>query len=240
MADTKNHREKSEPHNQNHSHKLNWLRAAVLGANDGTVSIAALVIGVAEATHSPSAILIAGIAGIVAGAVSMGMGEFVSVSTQRDTEKALIEKEKRELVEHPELELAELAEIYMHKGLSQETARVVAEELTANDPIKAHLEAELGIDEETLTNPWHAAYASSLAFLCGAIIPLLIIIFSPDKIRVPITFGAVVVALTINGALSAYVGGSSKRKAVIRVVSGGVIAMAVTFTIGRIFGVAGL
>lgn len=240
MTDTKHHRENSEPHGKNHGHKLNWLRAAVLGANDGTVSIAALVIGVAEATHSSNSILIAGIAGIVAGAVSMGMGEFVSVSTQRDTERALIAKEKRELVEHPELELAELAEIYQHKGLSTETAKIVAEELTANDPIKAHLEAELGIDEETLTNPWHAAYASSLAFLCGAIIPLLIIILTPDSMRVPITFAAVVVALSINGALSAYVGGSSKRKAVVRVVTGGVIAMAVTFIIGRIFGVAGL
>lgn len=240
MTETQHHRENTEPHAQDLGKKLNWLRAAVLGANDGIVSIAALVVGVAGASNSASFILLAGTAGLVAGAISMGMGEFVSVSAQRDTEKALIEKEKRELLQQPEVELAELVEIYTHKGLSPQTAQAVATELTNHDALKAHLDVELGIDEHQLTNPWFAAGASALAFLSGALIPLLMITLPPLQWRIPITFAGVIIALIINGTLSAYVGGANKKKAVVRVVFGGVIAMAVTFGIGRLFGISGI
>ena len=146
-----------EPHRVGFASRLNWLRAGVLGANDGIVSIAALVVGVAAATTDLRTILIAGIAGIVAGSISMAAGEYVSVSSQRDSEKALIARERQELLDQPEEELAELADIYESKGLSPRTARLVAQELTRHDAIGAHLEAELGIDERQLTNPWHAA-----------------------------------------------------------------------------------
>lgn len=230
----------TELHSLTHNKKLNWLRASVLGANDGIVSISSMVIGVAAAGSSSKAIITAGMAGLVAGALSMAVGEYVSVSTQRDTERALLQKEKWELENEPELELKELADIYQKKGLSEETAQKVALELTKNDAFSAHVDAELGIDPNDLTNPWHAAYASAFAFCVGAIIPLLAVIVSPSKYKIPGTFFAVIVALFITGALSAHIGGSGKRKAVIRVVLGGVIAMAVTFGIGKFFGVSGL
>lgn len=229
-----------EPHSKNSGQKLNWLRASVLGANDGIVSIASIVVGVAGASNSSTFILTAGFAGLVAGALSMGVGEYVSVSTQRDTEKALIEKERHELHESAEHELEELVAIYKEKGLSEQTARTVANELTEHDVLTAHLEAELGIDQHNLTNPLHAAYASALAFFCGAIIPIIMIIAAPHNLRILVTFGGVLVALTITGTLSAYAGGASKRKAIIRVVLGGLIAMAVTFGIGKIFGNFGI
>ncbi len=220
--------------------KLNWLRAAVLGANDGIVSTAALVVGVAGASDSSGFILTAGVAGLVAGAISMGVGEYVSVSAQRDTEKAFIETERQELIDDPDGELEELVEIYEHKGLSPQTARMVAEELTAKDPFAAHLDAELGIDQHNLTSPSHAAWASALSFLCGAIIPLIMIAVSPSKIRVPFTFVGVIIALLITGALSAHAGGANKSKAALRVVVGGILAMIITFSIGKLFGVAGI
>ncbi len=229
-----------EPHTDNSGQKLNWLRAAVLGANDGIVSTASIVVGVAGASNSSSFILTAGIAGLVAGALSMGVGEYVSVSTQRDTEKALIGKEKAELIETPELELEELVNIYAKKGLSLQTARLVAEELTAHDAFAAHLDAELGIDPNNLTNPWQAAGASSLAFLCGAIIPILMIVIPPASVRIPVTFLGVLVALTITGILSAHSGGANKTKATLRVVLGGMLAMVATFGIGKLFGVVGI
>src|SRR5664279_3630355 len=154
----------AEPHAGGMGQRLNWLRAGVLGANDGIVSTAGLVVGVAAVTPEPAPILTAGVAGVVAGAVSMALGEYVSVSSQRDTELALLETERRELEEDPEAELAELANIYMKKGLSEQTAKVVAAELTARDPFAAHVDAELGIDPDALTNPWHAALASAVAF----------------------------------------------------------------------------
>lgn len=234
---TANHK---EPHNLSSVKKLNWLRAAVLGANDGIVSTASIVVGVAGASNSSSFILTAGVAGLVAGALSMGVGEYVSVSTQRDMEKALIEKERKELIEDPEDELKELADIYEKKGLSAHTARIVADELTAHDAFAAHLDAELGIDPNELTDPWHAAGASSLAFLSGAIIPLMMIALPPASIRIPITFFGVLLALILTGVLSAYAGGASKRKATLRVVLGGMFAMIVTFGIGKLFGVIGI
>ena len=229
-----------EPHRASHVSKLNWLRAAVLGANDGIVSIAGLVVGVAGATNSLSAILTAGIAGIIAGAISMAAGEYVSVSSSRDTEKALLEKERYELKNFPEKELQELADIYEKKGLSKKTAMVVAQELTEHDPIAAHFDAELGIDPDNLTNPWDAAYASAASFLVGAAIPLAAIILPPEDVRIPFAFSSVIIALVITGTVSAKVGGANIPKAVIRVVIGGALAMAVTYGIGRTFGISQL
>lgn len=220
--------------------KLNWLRAAVLGANDGIVSVSSLIVGIAGASNSSSFILTAGIAGTVAGALSMAVGEFVSVSSQRDAEKVLLEKERLELQNNPAQELLELENIYKNKGLSQGTAHLVAEELTAHDAFAAHVDAELNIDPNDLTNPWHAAYASALAFLCGALIPIGMVLISPASTRIPITFCGVIIALIVTGTLSAHVGGASKKKAVGRVVVGGILAMVITFGIGRLFGVAGI
>jgi len=220
--------------------KLNWLRAAVLGANDGIVSTAAIVVGVAGASNSLPIILTAGVAGMIAGALSMAVGEYVSVSTQRDSEKAQLEHERYELENFPEKEKEELAVIYQAKGLSKETAEKVAAELTLRDAFAAHVDAELGIDPEDLTNPLHAAYASGLAFTIGAIIPILAVIFSPASTRILFTFIAVFIALTVTGFLSAQTTGASKKRAMIRVLLGGIIAMIITFGIGRIFGINGI
>jgi VIT1/CCC1 family predicted Fe2+/Mn2+ transporter len=224
-----------EPHRVSHLARLNWLRAGVLGANDGIVSISALVVGVAAATSNMAAILIAGVAGLAAGAISMGLGEYVSVSSQRDSERALIEKEKRELIEQPEVELAELQTIYEHKGLSPVTAKQVAKELTAHDPIRAHLEAELNILEAHIVNPWHAAFSSTGSFLVGALLPFLTVLFAAEQFRIPATIVASIIALAGTGAAGAYLGGSSMMKSVIRVVIGGSAALAVTFAIGSLF-----
>jgi VIT1/CCC1 family predicted Fe2+/Mn2+ transporter len=216
--------------------KLNWLRAAVLGANDGIVSISSVIVGVAGASDSSGFILTAGVAASVAGALSMAVGEYVSVSTQSDTEKALIEKERRELIESPTSELEELVQIYKRKGLSELTARSVAEELTQKDALLAHLDAELNIDPNNLTDPIHAAIASGLAFCSGAIIPLVAMLASPVAWRVPITFVAVIIALGLTGTLSAHAGGANKYRATARVVVGGIVAMLITFGVGKLFG----
>jgi VIT1/CCC1 family predicted Fe2+/Mn2+ transporter len=232
------HHASGEPHDNASGAKLNWLRASVLGANDGIVSIAGLVVGVAGATTSKPAIITAGVAGLLAGALSMAAGEYVSVSTQRDTERALIAKEKWELKHQPKEELEELTHIYETKGLSRKTAVLVANELTTHDAFAAHLDAELGIDPDDLTNPWHAALASALAFTAGAVIPLAAILLPPQNIRIGFTFLAVIIALALTGTLSAKVGGASKRTATIRVVLGGAIAMIVTYAIGTLFDVS--
>ncbi len=220
--------------------KLNWLRAAVLGANDGIVSVSAVIVGVAGASDSKSFVLTAGVAALVAGALSMALGEYVSVSSQRDTEKVLIETERRELELAPEKELEELVVIYQGKGLSRGTAEVVAKELTEKDAFAAHLDAELNIDPTDLTNPFHAAYASGIAFFCGAIVPIIAILIVPTSMQILSTFIAVVVALIITGVLSAHAGGANKLKATIRVLIGGILAMIITFGIGKIFGVVGI
>ncbi len=225
-----------EPHDDTIGSRLNWLRAAVLGANDGIVSVAGIVMGVAGATSVTHAIFVAGLAGLVAGALSMAAGEYVSVSTQRDTEQALLEKERRELEEEPEEELAELADIYRAKGLSAELAIQVAQELTEHDALRAHAEAELGIDPDDLTNPWHAAGASMASFTVGALLPLLTITLIPAGARVPSTVVAVVIALVVTGILSARTGDAPVRPAVLRNVVGGVLAMIVTFVIGSAVG----
>ncbi len=225
-----------EPHGSRIASRLNWLRAAVLGANDGIVSTAGLVMGVAGATDARATIMIAGSAGLVAGALSMGAGEYVSVSTQRDSEQALLEKERRELIEEPEEELAELASIYAGKGLSDRLALEVAQELTAHDALGAHAEAELGIDPDELTNPWHAAWASMLAFTVGALLPLLTIALTPAPARVLVTVGAVVVALALTGWASARLGYGPAGRAVVRNMAGGLFAMLVTYAIGSVLG----
>ncbi|MEO6791684.1 MAG: VIT family protein [Ornithinibacter sp.] len=225
-----------EPHEGSSAGRLNWLRAGVLGANDGIVSTAGLVIGVAAATVSRGPVLTAGLAGLSAGALSMAVGEYVSVSTQRDSEQALIAKEVRELREEPEAELEELAGMYAAKGLSPELAQQVAVELTAHDALAAHAEVELGIDPDALTNPWHAAWASMLAFTVGALVPLLAILLPPTSWRVPVTVVAVVLALAGTGLVSARLGESDAKRATVRVVLGGVLAMAVTYAIGALVG----
>lgn len=230
----------SEFHGGSHVSKLNWLRAGVLGANDGIVSIAGLVIGVAGATNNTSIILTAGVAGIIAGAISMAAGEYVSVSSSRDTEKALLEKERYELKHYPEQELEELAQIYVKKGLSKKTAHLVAQELTERDAFAAHVDAELGIDPDNLTNPWHAAFASAASFLLGAVIPLFAIIIPPASMRIPFASIAVVITLALTGVFSAKIGGARVVTAVTRVVAGGALAMTVTYGIGRLFNVSGI
>jgi VIT1/CCC1 family predicted Fe2+/Mn2+ transporter len=231
---------KFEPHNNTTNKKLNWLRASVLGANDGIVSTASIIVGVAGASSSTHFILTAGVAGMVAGALSMGVGEYISVSTQRDTERALIEKERQELINSPEHELKELVQIYESKGLSNSTAKTVARELTKRDAFAAHLDAELGIHPDHLTDPLHAAYASTISFICGAIIPIIMIIISPLNIRIPLTFLGVLIALIFTGALSAYAGEANIKRAIIRVTTGGILAMIVTFGVGKLFGVVGI
>jgi VIT1/CCC1 family predicted Fe2+/Mn2+ transporter len=227
-----------EEHKVNTTSKLNWLRASVLGANDGIVSIAGLVLGVAGATNSISIIFTAGLAGVIAGAISMAAGEYVSVSSSRDSEKALLEKEKYELENFPEQELEELASIYEKKGLTKQTALLVAKELTVNDPYAAHIDAELGLDPNNLTNPWHAAFASAAAFVAGSMIPMLAILIPPPAIRIPTAFAAVLIALAITGTLSAKVGGANVLRAVLRVVVGGALAMGVTYVVGKVFNVS--
>jgi VIT1/CCC1 family predicted Fe2+/Mn2+ transporter len=225
-----------EPHSDGIGGRLNALRAAVLGANDGIVSVAGIVMGVAGATSQANTILVAGTAGLVAGALSMAAGEYVSVSTQRDTEQALLDKERRELEEEPEEELAELAAIYQGKGLSEELAREVAVQLTAHDALGAHAEAELGIDPDDLTNPWHAAFASMAAFTVGALLPLLTITLVPDRLRIWVTVVAVALALALTGWLSASSGDAPRRPAILRNVAGGLLAMGVTYLIGSLVG----
>lgn len=229
-------RQTEEPHDSGVSGRLNWLRAGVLGANDGIVSTAGVVVGFAGATSDRGAIILAGIAALSAGAMSMAAGEYVSVSTQRDSERALIKLERQELQDDPEGELAELAQMYEHKGLSHGLARQVAAELTAKDPLRAHADIELGIDPDDLTNPWAAAGASMAAFIVGALLPLLTITFSPESLRTLVTVGAVAVALVVTGWASARLGRSPAPRAIARNVVGGLLAMAITYAIGAAVG----
>jgi|SRR6185369_9822426 VIT1/CCC1 family predicted Fe2+/Mn2+ transporter len=228
----------AEPHTGTLSDRLNWLRAGVLGANDGIVSVAGIVAGVAGATTTRAPVLTAGLAGLLAGALSMALGEYVSVSSQRDTERALVAKERGELEQMPEAELAELAGLYRAKGLSDQTARAVAEELTQRDALAAHSEIELGVVPGHYTNPWQAAGASAAAFTVGAILPLIAILAPPSSWRVPVMFVTVLAALALTGDISARLGQSDRRRAILRVVIGGGLAMIITFGVGRLIGVA--
>jgi len=229
-----------EPHQQGLAQRLNWLRAGVLGANDGIVSVAAVVVGVAGATSELAPILTAGTAALVGGAISMALGEYVSVSSQSDSERALIAKEKRELREMPDEELDELTGLYEAKGLAPETARQVAIELTAHDAVAAHLSAELNIDENDVVSAWHAAIASAVAFTIGALLPMLAILLPPAGVRVPVTFVAVLVALALTGWISAWIGGSSRIRAIVRVVLGGALALVATYVVGSLLGASGV
>ena len=216
---------------------MNWLRAGVLGANDGIVSVAGVAVGVAGATPDRAAIVVAGVAALVAGALSMAGGEYVSVSTQRDTEQAALRLEKYELETMPEAEEKELAGIYEEKGLSPGLAAEVAHELTQNDALEAHAEAELGIDPDQLTSPWHAAWASLAAFVVGALLPLLAIALPGVSVRVWSCAAAVLVGLVLTGVVSARLGNADVRRAVTRNVGVGALTMLVTYLVGVLFGV---
>jgi VIT1/CCC1 family predicted Fe2+/Mn2+ transporter len=230
-----------EPHDEEGLHnRLNWLRAGVLGANDGIVSTAGIVVGVAGASSDRTTILVAGVAGLVAGALSMATAEYVSVSGQRDSERALLRKEAAELRDDPEDELAELAGIYAEKGLDKELALRVAVQLTEHDALGAHAEAELGIDPDDLTNPWNAAVASLISFSLGALLPLVTILLVTSQLRVGVTFAAVTVALAGTGYVSARLGEAPIRRAVVRNVLGGAVAMAVTFGVGSLLSSTGV
>lgn len=229
-----------EPHRGGIAQRLNWLRAGVLGANDGIVSVAAIVVGVAGATSSTGPILTAGVAGLVGGAISMALGEYVSVSSQSDSEKALIAKERAELRDMPAEELDELTALYRAKGLSESTATQVAIELTEHDTLAAHLSIELNIDQDDVVSPWHAAAASAAAFTIGAILPMLAILLPPADWRIPVTFVAVLMALAVTGTLSATIGGSSRLRATLRVVIGGALALAATYGVGVLLGASGV
>ncbi len=216
--------------------KLNWLRAGVLGANDGIVSTAGLVMGVAGATSDSGAILIAGVAGLVAGSISMAGGEYTSVSAQKDSEKAALAKERQELLDQPELELRELAWFYEQKGLSLELATKVAEELTAKDALKAHAEAELGIDSEQHASPTQAALASFVAFAGGSLLPLVAVSGPWVDVRIPVTVGAVILSLAITGFVGAKIGGAKSGRAIIRNVVVSLLTMGITYGIGGLVG----
>ena len=218
-------------------HRSNWLRAAVLGANDGIISISSLAIGVATASATRNPILLATVAGLVAGALSMAAGEYVSVSSQTDIEKSDIEREAQELREMPEAELQILAEIYQRRGLKKETALQVAKELTEHDALAAHVRDELGINEISQANPIQAALASGAAFTAGGVLPLLVTLFAPLEYMEYVLYGFTIVALIILGTVSAKTGGSSIPKAIIRIVIWGTIAMLLSALVGYLFGV---
>lgn len=228
----------NEPHVGGLSERLNWLRAGVLGANDGIVSTAGIVVGVAGATSSLREILTAGVAGLVAGSLSMAGGEYVSVSTQRDTEQAAVALEKWELANLPEREEAELMDIYSKRGLSPGLARQVARELTEHDALQAHAEAELRIDPDAFTSPWQAAGASFASFAVGGLLPFVAIMFPSETWRIWICVAAVIVGLVITGFLSARLGKAPAGPAIVRNVGVGILTMAITWGAGRIFGVA--
>ncbi|MFD5429754.1 VIT family protein [Streptomyces sp. NPDC127084] len=220
--------------------RLNWLRAAVLGANDGIVSTAGLVVGVAGATSDRSDLLTAGLAGLLAGSMSMAAGEYVSVSTQRDSERAALVVEKRELREQPEAELEELTGLLEERGLTRDVAREAAVQLTERDALRAHARVELGINPDELANPWHAAGASFLAFTVGALLPLLAMVLPPASARLWVTVLSVLTALTFTGWWSARLGSAPAGRAMARNVAGGALAMAVTYAAGSLLGAAGV
>ncbi|MEZ3160940.1 VIT family protein [Microbacterium sp. BWT-B31] len=225
-----------EPHAGGLAQRLNWLRAGVLGANDGIVSTAAVVVGVAGATAAVPPVFLAGAAALVGGAISMALGEYVSVSSQRDGEKALIEKERGELKVDPDGEFEELVGLYRAQGLQPDTARQVALELTQHDALKAHLSIELNINQDDVVSPWHAALASALAFTIGAVLPMLTILLLPHPVRIVWTFVAVLAALAVAGYTAAWIGGSSRWRAVVRTTIGGALALGATFLVGSLFG----
>jgi vacuolar iron transporter family protein len=228
---------RSSGHRESHLvHRIGWLRAAVLGANDGIVSTASLIVGVAAASDDKDAVLVAGLAGLVAGAMSMAAGEYVSVSSQSDTEQADLAKERAELATSPEAELDELTGIYTQRGLPHELARQVAEALTAKDAFAAHVRDELGISDITAAKPIQAAFTSAATFAAGAALPLVVAMTAPiGNLSLAVTISALIF-LGILGAIGAKIGGASPLKPTMRVLFWGALAMAATFAIGGVFG----
>ncbi len=227
----------SRLHSENHSvHKIGWLRAAVMGANDGIVSIASLVLGVATASAATGEVLTAGIAGLVAGSMSMAAGEYVSVSSQADTENADLERERQELVEQPELELQELAESFIARGVEPDTALSVARQLTAKDALGAHAKEELGISDLTSALPLQAAIVSAFTFAIGAAPPIIAVLVSPPEMLMWSVVISTVVVLAVLGGLGAQAGGASVPKGIARVTFWGIVAMAITSGVGYVFG----
>jgi vacuolar iron transporter family protein len=225
-------------HESHRSHRIGWLRAAVLGANDGIVSTASLIVGVAAAGAATADIWVAGIAGLVAGAMSMAAGEYVSVSSQSDTENADLARERGELAESPDSELDELTGIYVHRGLDPALARQVAIQLTAKDALAAHARDELGITDALSARPVQAAFASAGSFAVGAALPLLVVGIAPRSYLIAALFAASLVFLAALGMLSARSGGASQSRAALRVTFWGALAMALTAAVGKLFGVA--
>lgn len=228
----------AHPDDPHYVHRTGWLRAAVLGANDGIVSVASLILGVAAATSDPEPVIIAGVAALVAGAMSMAAGEFISVSSQRDSENADIRREKRALAQTPEEELAELAAIYESRGLSPQTAATVARELSAHDPLKAHVRDELGLTDALAARPLQAAFASGTTFSAAAAVPLLAAWLVPATAIVPTVVAVSTLALAILGMLGARAGGAPLLPGTLRVVGWGIFAMAITAAVGSLFGVS--
>jgi VIT1/CCC1 family predicted Fe2+/Mn2+ transporter len=218
--------------------RVGWLRAAVLGANDGIVSVASILLGVAAATSSQSQIAVAGIAALVAGAMAMAAGEFVSVSSQRDTERADIARERREILQSPDHELAELQEIYQLRGLDEGLARQVAQQLMAEDPLGAHLRDELGMTAATRAQPLQAGASSAVSFLLGGALPLVCAIAAPSGARIPVVAALALVLLAATGALGGRFGGAPVGRAALRVLAGGSVAMLITWLIGTVVGTA--
>ncbi|MEN2434798.1 VIT family protein [Weeksellaceae bacterium A-14] len=217
--------------------RVGWLRAAVLGANDGLLSTTSIVIGVAAADPSRHSIILAALAGTIAGAMSMAAGEYVSVSSQADTEQADLEREKKELEEMPEFELQELAKIYERRGVSKETAFQVAKELSDHNALEAHAKDELGINEITVAKPFQAAVASFFSFLAGAALPMILAVFAPEENMVFYQYGFSIIFLMILGAIAAKTGGANIAKAMLRICFWGTVAMAITAVVGHLFGV---
>jgi vacuolar iron transporter family protein len=218
--------------------RFGWLRAAVLGANDGVISVASLVVGVAAAGTSRGSILLTGVAGLVAGAMAMAAGEYVSVQSQADTEKADLEKERRELEGEPERELAELTSIYQHRGLDLDLAQQVAQKLMLQDALGTHARDELGITETLRARPIQAAFASALSFITGAVVPIAGALLAPASRVVAVSFATALAALAVLGGTAAYAGGAPVAKGALRVVFWGALAMAITAGVGRLFGAA--
>ena len=230
--------DKPDPYLENHYiHRSNWLRAAVLGANDGILSTSSLAIGVAAASNNRELIVFTTLAGLVAGALSMAAGEYVSVSSQTDIEKADIERERQELIDMPELELLRLADIYEKRGLKKETALAVAKEMTEHNALDAHIRDELGLNEISQAQPIQAAFSSGAAFTLGGALPLIVALFLPLKSMEYFLYGFALFFLIILGSLAAKTGGSSMRNAIIRITFWGTIAMGLTAIVGYLFGI---
>jgi VIT1/CCC1 family predicted Fe2+/Mn2+ transporter len=229
---------RTEQAEMHRSGRSGWLRAAVLGSDDAIVSTASLMIGVAASSAPKGAILVAGVAGLVAGSMSMAVGEYVSVSSQRDAEQADIRRETRELTDQPQAELRELAMIYVGRGLDHELAMKVAEQLSARDRLGAHMRDELGIDQTSLARPMQAAWISAVSFAAFAVVPIMALLIAPAAVRLPVIAAVSLVSLAALGAFGGHLGGAPLGRAALRVTLGGALAMAVTAVIGRILGIS--